>query len=71
MSSTNSAALSTACAAPRSSDRKPGQILSMDWIYGDPTTLVTFLQNHDVGPDNDFHVLDGPGKIGEDGLYLR
>ncbi len=30
------------------------QILSMDWIYGDPTTLVTFLQNHDVGPDNDF-----------------
>jgi glycosidase len=26
----------------------------MDWIYGDPTTLVTFLQNHDVGPDNDF-----------------
>ncbi len=31
-----------------------GQILSMDRIYGDPTTLVTFLQNHDVGPDNDF-----------------
>jgi glycosidase len=31
-----------------------GQILAMDWIYGDPTTLVTFLQNHDVGPDNDF-----------------
>lgn len=31
-----------------------GQILSMDWIYGDVTTLVTFLQNHDVGPDNDF-----------------
>jgi len=30
------------------------QILSMDWIYGDVTTLVTFLQNHDVGPDNDF-----------------
>ena len=29
-------------------------ILSMDWIYGDVTTLVTFLQNHDVGPDNDF-----------------
>ena len=26
----------------------------MDWIYGDATTLVTFLQNHDVGPDNDF-----------------
>ena len=31
-----------------------GQILGMDRIYGDPTTLVTFLQNHDVGPDNDF-----------------
>jgi len=31
-----------------------GQVMSMDWIYGDPTTLVTFLQNHDVGPDNDF-----------------
>ena len=26
----------------------------MDWIYGDVTSLVTFLQNHDVGPDNDF-----------------
>nr|VFK68250.1 MAG: Glycosidase [Candidatus Kentron sp. UNK]VFK73495.1 MAG: Glycosidase [Candidatus Kentron sp. UNK] len=31
-----------------------GQVLGMDWIYGDPTTLVTFLQNHDIGPDNDF-----------------
>lgn len=31
-----------------------GQVLSMDWIYGDVTSLVTFLQNHDVGPDNDF-----------------
>jgi glycosidase len=30
------------------------QILAMDWIYGDVTQLVTFLQNHDVGPDNDF-----------------
>lgn len=30
------------------------QILCMDWIYGDVTQLVTFLQNHDVGPDNDF-----------------
>ncbi|MBF0545639.1 MAG: alpha-amylase [Candidatus Riflebacteria bacterium] len=29
-------------------------VLSMDWIYGDATKLVTFLQNHDVGPDNDF-----------------
>ncbi len=26
----------------------------MDCIYGDVTSLVTFLQNHDVGPDNDF-----------------
>ncbi|MFD2110587.1 alpha-amylase family glycosyl hydrolase [Thiorhodococcus fuscus] len=31
-----------------------GQVLGMDWIYGDVTQLVTFLQNHDVGPDNDF-----------------
>ncbi len=29
-------------------------VLAMDWIYGDATRLVTFLQNHDVGPDNDF-----------------
>jgi len=31
-----------------------GVVFSRDWIYGDPTKLVTFLQNHDVGPDNDF-----------------
>ncbi|MCX8129035.1 MAG: Ig-like domain-containing protein [Clostridia bacterium] len=31
-----------------------GTILSRDWVYGDATKLVTFLQNHDVGPDNDF-----------------
>jgi glycosidase len=31
-----------------------GGILSMDWVYGNATKLVTFLQNHDVGPDNDF-----------------
>jgi glycosidase len=31
-----------------------GQVFDMDWIYGDVTQLVTFLQNHDVGPDNDF-----------------
>ena len=31
-----------------------GQVFSMDWIYGDVTQLVTFFQNHDVGPDNDF-----------------
>ncbi len=31
-----------------------GRVLEMDWIYGNASTLVTFLQNHDVGPDNDF-----------------
>ncbi len=31
-----------------------GGIFAMDWIYGDATKLVTFFQNHDVGPDNDF-----------------
>jgi len=31
-----------------------GGMLGSDWIYGDATKLVTFLQNHDVGPDNDF-----------------
>jgi glycosidase len=31
-----------------------GQALGWDWVYGDPTKLVVFLQNHDVGPDNDF-----------------
>lgn len=31
-----------------------GGIFAKDWIYGDATKLVTFFQNHDVGPDNDF-----------------
>jgi glycosidase len=31
-----------------------GNVFANDWVYGDATTLVTFLQNHDVGPDNDF-----------------
>jgi glycosidase len=31
-----------------------GGVLSRDWVYGDVTQLVTFLQNHDAGPDNDF-----------------
>lgn len=31
-----------------------GGALAMDWTYADPTELVTFFQNHDVGPDNDF-----------------
>lgn len=31
-----------------------GGVISMDWVYGDATKLVTFFQNHDVGPDNDF-----------------
>jgi hypothetical protein len=29
-------------------------MLGWDWIYCDATQLETFLQNHDVGPDNDF-----------------
>lgn len=31
-----------------------GGVIGMDWVYGDAKQLVTFLQNHDVGPDNDF-----------------
>ena len=31
-----------------------GAVMDRDWVYGNATTLVTFLQNHDVGPDNDF-----------------
>ncbi len=31
-----------------------GGVLGWDWAYADPTQLVTFFQNHDVGPDNDF-----------------
>ncbi len=31
-----------------------GGVLGWDWVYGDATKLVLFLQNHDVGPDNDF-----------------
>ncbi len=31
-----------------------GGALGWDWTYADPTQLVTFFQNHDVGPDNDF-----------------
>lgn len=31
-----------------------GGVLGWDWTYADPTQLVTFFQNHDVGPDNDF-----------------
>ncbi|MBN2196790.1 MAG: starch-binding protein [Polyangiaceae bacterium] len=30
------------------------EVLERDGIYGDATKLVTFLQNHDVGPDNDW-----------------
>lgn len=40
-----------------------GGIFSMDWVYGDATKLVTFFQNHDVGPDNDFKYRYG----GEEG----
>lgn len=38
----------------RGSYSQIGGVLARDWVYGDATTLVTFLQNHDVGPDNDF-----------------
>ena len=31
-----------------------GAVFERDWVYGDVTQLVTFLQNHDVCPDNDF-----------------
>ena len=31
-----------------------GGVLAFDGLYGDATKLVTFFQNHDVGPDNDF-----------------
>lgn len=31
-----------------------GGVLGFDGLYGDATRLVTFFQNHDVGPDNDF-----------------
>jgi glycosidase len=31
-----------------------GGVIAFDWVYGDATRLVTFFQNHDVGPDNDF-----------------
>jgi len=31
-----------------------GSVINNDWFYTDPTELVTFFQNHDVGPDNDF-----------------
>jgi glycosidase len=34
--------------------RRRRRVLEMDWIYGNASDLVTFLQNHDVGPDNDF-----------------
>jgi glycosidase len=38
----------------RGSYAQIGRVLERDWVYGDATILVTFLQNHDVGPDNDF-----------------
>ncbi len=40
-----------------------GGVLGWDWVYGDATKLVTFFQNHDVGPDNDFKYRYG----GEEG----
>lgn len=29
-------------------------VFDRDYLYGDPTKLVTFLDNHDVGPQNDW-----------------
>ncbi|MFO0548390.1 MAG: alpha-amylase family glycosyl hydrolase [Polyangiaceae bacterium] len=29
-------------------------VFDRDWLYGDATKLVTFLDNHDVGPQNDW-----------------
>lgn len=40
-----------------------GGVMAMDWVYGDVTQLVTFFQNHDVGPDNDFKYRYG-GEMG-------
>ncbi|MDR7088889.1 alpha-amylase family glycosyl hydrolase [Cellvibrio fibrivorans] len=40
-----------------------GGVMAMDWVYGDATQLVTFFQNHDVGPDNDFKYRYG-GEMG-------
>ncbi|WP_197278151.1 alpha-amylase family glycosyl hydrolase [Vibrio furnissii] len=40
-----------------------GGVLGWDWVYGDATKLVTFFQNHDVGPDNDFKYRYG-GDVG-------
>ncbi|WP_331351825.1 alpha-amylase family glycosyl hydrolase [Cellvibrio sp. UBA7671] len=40
-----------------------GGVIAMDWVYGDATQLVTFFQNHDVGPDNDFKYRYG-GEMG-------
>ncbi len=40
-----------------------GGVMAMDWVYGDSTQLVTFFQNHDVGPDNDFKYRYG-GDMG-------
>ncbi|NLS14302.1 alpha-amylase [Vibrio sp. SM6] len=40
-----------------------GGVLGWDWVYGDATQLVSFFQNHDVGPDNDFKYRFG-GEMG-------
>ena len=37
-------------------------IFDYDYLYADPTKLVTFFQNHDVGPDNDFKYRFGGQK---------
>jgi glycosidase len=30
-----------------------GKLLAWDWVYGDPTRLVTFFHNHEIGPGSD------------------
>ena len=30
-------------------------IFDRDWVWGDATSLVTFIDNHDVGPQNDWN----------------
>ncbi len=46
-----------------------GGIFGWDWIYGDATKLVTFFQNHDVGPDNDFKYRYGGAEANAAMVY--
>ena len=46
-----------------------GSVLGMDWIFGDSSSLVTFFQNHDLGPDNDFKYRYGGHYINQAVAY--